>query len=76
MPIKTIDAVLNAHTGQWLANPGVVAAGIGEFQGEPCIKIFVVGKTQELTEKLPSQVEGFPVLIETAGEIRALQPGD
>ena len=72
MPAKTIEEVQEAYTDEWMSNPGVVGTGIGEFKGKPCIKIFVAKKTEALEKKLPSQVEGFPVIIEETGEFRAL----
>jgi len=41
-------------------------------KGELCIKVLVVKKTPELTQKIPSTLEGFPVVIQQTGEIRAL----
>ncbi len=73
MPAKTIEAVLKEHTDKWMSIPGVVGTAIGEFDGKPCIKVLVVKKTQELTKVIPSRVEGFPVVIQETGEIRALE---
>ena len=75
MTAKTIEEALNAHTDEWMSIPGVVGTAIGEFKGKPCIKILVVRKTEQLKKKIPSQVEGFPVVIEETGEIRALGKG-
>ena len=72
MPAKAIEEVLKEHTDEWMSIPGVVGTAIGEYNGKPCIKVLVVKKTKELTEKIPSRVEGFPVIIEATGEIRAL----
>ena len=73
MPTKSIEQVLKEHTDAWMSIPGVVGTAIGELKGKPCIKILVVQKTEELTKKIPSQVEGFPVILEETGEIRALR---
>ncbi len=73
MPTKTIERVLKEHTDEWMAIPGVVGTAMGEHKGKPCIKILVVEKTQKLARQIPSQVEGFPVVIEETGEIRALR---
>jgi hypothetical protein len=72
MPAKTIETVLDEHTDEWMSIRRVVGTAIGESNGQPCIKIFVIEKTKELTQKIPSQVEGFPVVIEQSGEIRTL----
>ena len=76
MPTRSIQEVLKEHTDAWMALPGVVGTAIGEIKGEPCIKVFVAEKTAELKGKIPAQVEGFAVIIEAIGEIRALEPGD
>ena len=73
MSAKTIEEVLKEHTDEWMSIPGVVGMGIGELKEKPCIKVFVVKKTEELNEKIPSQVDGYPVIIEETGEIRALK---
>lgn len=74
MAAKTIQEVLEEHTDEWMAAPGVVGTAIGEFEGKPCIKILAVKKTDELTKQIPSEVDGFQVVIQETGEIRALEP--
>ena len=72
MATKTIEEVLKENANKWMSIHGVVGTAIGEFKGKPCIKIFVVKKTEGLTQKIPSSLEGFPVVIQQTGEIRAL----
>lgn len=72
VPARTIESVLKRHTDQWLSLPGVVGTAIGECEGEPCIKVFVVKKTQELLSKIAPRLEGFAVVIEETGTFRAL----
>lgn len=72
MPPKTIQEVLKDHTQELMSIDGVIGTAIGEQKGELCIKIFVVQKTPELTEKIPSTLEGFTVVIQQTGEIKAL----
>jgi len=69
-----IDAVLKQHTDRLLSLPGVVGTAISECEGNPCIKVLVVKKTPELAKWIPSALDGFPVVIEESGEIRALDP--
>ncbi len=45
--------------------------GIGEIEGKPCIRVYIVEKTDEIRKKIPLQVEGFRVVIEVSGEIWA-----
>jgi hypothetical protein len=70
MPSRPIEQVLEAHTEEWMAIPGVVGTGIGECAGQPCIRVFVVEKTPELERKLPARVEGYVVDVVATGEFR------
>ena len=72
MAEKTIQEVLEERTEEWLAISGVVGTAIGELDGQPCIKILAISKTEELAKKISPVVEGFPVVIEDTGGIRAL----
>jgi hypothetical protein len=72
MSQKTIEQVQEEHTEDWMAIPGVEGIAIGLFEDKPCIKIFSSRKPQELQNKIPSIVEGYPVVIEEAGTFRAL----
>jgi len=72
MPQKTIQEVLKEHTPELMSIPGVVGTAIGEQKGELCIRILVIEKTPEMTKKIPSTLEGFPVVIQETGEIKAL----
>ena len=74
MAAKSIKEVLKEHAKALISIPGVVGAGEGLCEGEPCIKVFVIKKTPEIEKTLPSTLEGYPVRIEETGEIKAL-PG-
>ena len=74
MAAKSIKEVLSDHARALISIPGVVGAGEGLCDGEPCIKVFVIKKTPEIEKTLPSTLEGYPVRIEKTGEIKAL-PG-
>jgi len=69
-PKKTIEQVLEEHTDEWMSLPGVVGTGIGESEGKLCIKVFVIEITPELQQQIPSEVEGYPVIIEETGEFK------
>ncbi len=68
---KTIEEVLAEHTPEWMAVPGVIGTGIGECDRKPCIKVLVVEASDSLSQRIPKEVEGFPVRIEVTGEIKA-----
>jgi len=59
-------------TTDWMAIPGVEGTAIGLYEGKPCIKIFSSSRSQEVRAKIPSTVEGYPVIIEETGDFRAL----
>ncbi len=69
---RTIEEVLQANTPQLMAIEGVVGTAQGEHQGKPCIRIYIVEKKPELLSKLPSDLEGYPVVIQQTGEFEAL----
>lgn len=69
--LKSIEKVLEEHT-QYLMNiPGVVGTAIGECDDEPCIKVLVNTLNEELEMKIPSSIEGYTVVIEEVGDIKA-----
>jgi len=72
MPSKTIQQVLKEHTNALMSIPGVVGTAQGLCDGQPCIKVLVIKKTSEIEEKIPETLEGYPVEIESTGEIKAL----
>jgi hypothetical protein len=72
VPDKTIEQVLQDNTDQWMAIPGVEGTAIGLSKGKPCIRIFTSSKPQQLKDKIPSTVEGYPVIIEETGSFQAL----
>lgn len=68
---KSIEEVLAEHTQEWMAIPGVIGTGIGEYESAPCIKVLVLQKTDSLIERIPKVIDGYVVTIEETGEIRA-----
>lgn len=72
MPTKAIQQLLAEQTAEWMAIPGVVGTAIGEFEGQPCIKIFLAEKTDELAASFPSTLEGHRVVLDETGDFRAL----
>ena len=69
---KAVQTVLKENAERWMAIPGVVGTGVGEYKGEPCVRILVIEQGEQVKKGIPSQVEGFPVIVEVTGEIRAL----
>ncbi len=71
-PEKAIEAVLKERTNELMSIPGVVGTGQGLCDDQPCIKVLVVKETPEVDQKIPRMLEGYPVVIEETGKIRAL----
>jgi hypothetical protein len=67
-----ITTVQKQLESQVLDLPGVVGVGVGECDGEPCLKVFVEQRTPELDDQIPEQLEGFKVDIEVTGPIHIL----
>lgn len=72
MAKATIQDVLRKNTDFLLSIPGVKGVAIGESDGKPCILVLVVSKNGEGVAKIPSQLEGFPVVVEETGTIHPL----
>ncbi len=69
---RPIGAVQEKYSEQLMSVPGVVGTAVGLCNQKPCIKVFVVKKTPELSQRIPAQLEGYPVSIEETGEIKAM----
>ncbi len=73
VPERAIEQVQEEHTNEWMAIPGVEGTAIGLFEGKPCIKIFTSIAPEQLRDKIPSTVEGYPVIIEETGTFHKLE---
>jgi hypothetical protein len=73
MPKRDINAVMEAHTNELMAIPGVTGVAIGALDnGTPCILVLVVKETGELDRKIPKKLEGHPVRIFESGVIKPM----
>lgn len=75
MPARTVEDALREYTDALMAIPGVVGVAQGLLGGRACIRVFVVTDTAELRQRIPSALYGYPVVVESSGEIRALPKG-
>lgn len=74
MPKRDINAVMEDHTSELMAIPGVAGVAIGALDdGTPCILVLVVKETDELDRKIPKTLEGHPVRIFESGEIKPME---
>lgn len=73
VPKKDINAVLQTHTAELMAIPGVTGVAISELEDKtPCIWVLVLEESEELDRKIPDSLEGHPVRIVVSGEIKPL----
>lgn len=68
---RSIEAVQSSHTDSLMRIPGVVGTAIGLCDGSPCINVLVVRATPELRKAIPDSLEGYRVILDETGTIRA-----
>jgi hypothetical protein len=73
-PRRDINAVLAAHDKQLLAMPDVVGVSVTTLGDgrTPCLKIMLARHNPKTERAIPRSIEGYPVIVEVSGEIRAL----
>ena len=67
----SIEQVKDLHTANLMSIQGVEGVGIGEEQGRQVIKVFVSDASSELRQRIPAELEGYPVSIEQSGQFHA-----
>ena len=72
MKRKPLKEVLKEYTNVLMSIEGVTGTAQSICNGKPCIKVYVLEKTPKLEKKIPVTLEGYPIVIEKTGEIRAL----
>ena len=73
MSQPTIQEVQKMHQDRLMSLPGVIGIGIGAIDDTLVLKVLVVKKTAELEKKIPKTLEGYRVVIQETGVIRALK---
>jgi len=72
-PTRPIDEVLAEHDQEILTIPGVTMIYVGANpQGKPCLKVGVEVATPEVEERIPREIEGWPVVVEETGKIEPM----
>jgi hypothetical protein len=71
-PRRDINAVLEDNDQRLLKIPGVVGVYVGLLEDgkTPCLKIMVTRARGPEDEPLPTELGGYPVVVEVTGEIR------
>ena len=73
-PKRDVNAVLADHDKQLLAIPDVVGVYVGtsDDRRTPCLKVMLARANPESQRKIPREIEGYPVVTEVTGDVRAL----
>ncbi len=73
MPDRPIEEVQARYAARLMSLPGVTAVYQAKrADGSDCIKVIVLDRSPELMQKLPKDLEGYPVVVEVSGPIRPL----
>lgn len=71
---KSITNVLETNTHAWMEIPGVNGTGEGQDpNGNPAIIIFTDRDASEIQSKLPSEKDGYPIIIREIGVVKPMQ---
>lgn len=73
-PKRDINSILADHDKELLAIPDVVGVYVGTMEDgrTPCLKVMFARKNPESERKIPQTIEGYPVVTEITGPVRAL----
>ena len=71
----SIEEAQTELADELMSDPAVTIVGIGECEGEPCIRVWVVATTEALEEKIPDEFKGYKVEISVSGEVRKRKDG-
>jgi hypothetical protein len=68
---RDIKTVMESHTKELMALPGVAGVAIGETDdGAPCILVLV--ESGDVRRDIPDMLEGYPVCMLESGRIRPM----
>ena len=68
----SIQEVKEQHEAQFLDMPGVVSVGIGlDPNGNQAIIVGMEGPDPETEAKIPAILDGYPVVIQIVGSLKA-----
>ena len=70
-PQRSADEVKRRHEAELMSIPGVVGVGVGQCEGQACIKVLVERETPELAGAVPNDLEGIRVDLEEIGKVSA-----
>jgi hypothetical protein len=72
-----IEQVVDRRAPELMGIEGVTMVYVGASEdGRPCIKVGFVTLPHANRDRVPTELEGWPVLVEETGEIRPLSGGE
>ena len=71
--MKTIAEAKKRFGARYRSEEGFVGIGIGRAANSEALRVYVAGADSPIARRLKSETtfEGFPVVVEVTGEIRA-----
>ena len=70
---RPIEEIVDEQAPGLMELPGVSMVYVGALDdGTLCIKVGTVGDPDDLRERIPLTIEGYPVVLERTGEIRPM----
>ncbi len=71
VPDMSIEDAHKALTDSLMSEAGIAATAISVCDGTPCLKVYVVARTDEVMSRIPKTFEGYQVTVMESGEIDA-----
>ncbi len=71
VPDMSIEEAHKALTDSLMSEAGIAATAISVCDGTPCLKVYVVARTDEVMSRIPKTFEGYQVTVMESGEIEA-----
>ena len=71
VPDMSIEDAHKALTDSLMLEAGIAAVAISVCDGTPCLKVYVVARTDEVMSRIPKIFEGYQVAVMESGEIEA-----
>ncbi len=71
VPDMSIEEAHRALTDSLMSEAGIAGIGISECDGSPCLKVYVVARTDEIMSRIPDTIEGYQVTVMESGELEA-----
>jgi hypothetical protein len=67
MPSNTVEQVIARNSDSIMALADVVGISESLCDDQPCIKVLLAAENADTIARLPTQLEGIPVVVEVSG---------